>query len=211
MIVSIHQPNYLPWLGFFSKMAKSDVFVIFDDVQLPRGGHSYETRAVIQGGTELNVPVESRGELLIKDTRLAPGNWRRKHMRSLELAYPKSPRLSQLDDIYKVDWELLLYFNLAFIRLLAGWLDIKTRIVLSSDLGVHAQGADKIIGIVKALGGDTYISGTGAGSRRYVHEQEFSAQGIRLLWHTYDGPNLSAIHSVFTGERFNGERVEVAS
>lgn len=196
--MAIHQPNYLPFGGFFSKLAMCDTFVIFDDVQLPQSGHFYETRAVIRGANgpiTLTVPVAHRGRALIKDTRLIPGRWQSKHFKSISLNYPRSDRLAQLAEIYAQEWKMLLDLNLVLIRLLCLWFNIHSRIVLSSELGVEATGTAKILGIIKALGGDTYISGTGAGSRRYVNEQVFSEQGIKLVWHTYSGPNVSAMDS----------------
>lgn len=202
-IVGIHQPNYLGHAGFFRKMALCDTFVIFDDAQLPRGGHYYETRAVIRGANgpiEMNIPVEHRGGELIKDTRLAPGRWKAKHFKSIALNYPKSERLTQLEEIYVREWKMLADFNVALIRLLATWLGIHSKIVLSSELGVHGSGAEKIIGIIKALGADTYISGMGTGSRRYVNEKVFSEEGITLAWHAYSGSNLSVIDSILLSD-----------
>lgn len=175
--------------------------MILDDVQLPRGGHCYETRAVIaskNGPVELNVPVERRGQALIRDTRLAGGRWREKHLKSILMNYPKARKMEQLGAIYHCDWNLLVEFNLLLISTLAKWLDIRAEIVRSSDLGVVAQGTEKIVGIVRALGGDTYISGSGTGSRRYVSEDAFRERGVKLIWHDYQGPNLSAVHSIFS-------------
>lgn len=197
--IAIHQPNYLPWMGYFDKMRKCDTFVVFDDVQLPMGGHSYETRCIIQGKNgpiTLNIPVEDRGHLQIRDTRLAPGRWRTKHLKSIALNYPESDLIDQLADIYNRDWKMLLDFNLTLIRLLADRLGIKSRIMLSSELGIRETGTNKILGIIKALGGDTYISGTGNGSRRYVCDCVFGAHGVRVIWHQYSGPNISVIDSL---------------
>ncbi len=206
MRVAIHQPNFLPWMGYFDKMAKADTFVIFDDVQLPMSGHCYETRARIQGSNgpiELNIPVEHRGKTMIKDTRLVPGRWQNKHFKSIALNYPKAHGLDNLAEIYAQDWKFLLDFDLELIRLLAGWLGIQTQIVLSSELGVPGSGTEKILGIIKALGGDTYISGTGAGSRRYVSEEVFSSSGVNLLWQSYSGPNFSAVDSLWGSRHLN--------
>lgn len=197
--IAIHQPNYLPWLGYFDKMAKSDIFVIFDDVQLPMGGHSYETRTIISSGNgplTLNIPVENRGRHPIKDTKLAAGRWRDKHLKSLALSYGKSSLFHLLAEIYRRDWKMLLDFNLELICLVADWLEVAPEIILSSSLKVPGIGTEKILGIIKALGGDTYVSGTGNGSRRYVNEETFAANNIKLVWHSYSGPNLSAIDSL---------------
>lgn len=203
--IAIHQPNYLPWLGYFDKMAKSDIFVIFDDVQLPMGGHSYETRTVINsnnGPLTLNIPVENRGHHLIKDTKLAAGRWRDKHLKGLALSYGKSFLFWELVQVYRSNHKMLLDFNLELICLMVGWLNLAPQIVLSSSLKVSGIGTEKILGIIKSLGGDTYISGTGNGSRRYVNEETFAANNIKLVWHSYSGPNLSAIDSILKDDKW---------
>ncbi len=196
MTIAIHQPNYLPWRGYFDKMAQADTFVVFDDVQLPMSGHAYETRAVVRGSggpVTLTVPVENRGRALIKDTKVVDGRWRGKHFKTLAMNYGRGERLDQLASIYSREWRWLLDFNLALIRVIVGWLGIKTTIVLSSALGVQGTGTEKIIGTVEALGGDRYISGSGAGSRRYVDADLFEQRGVEVVWHDYAGPNISAI------------------
>src|SRR5215216_4803864 len=95
MIVSIHQPNFLPWLGYFDKLLKSDVFVLFDDVQFPRG-KTYANRVLIKtinGEAWITVPVADRGELqLIKDVSIAANPvWKRKLIKTLEVNYAKAP------------------------------------------------------------------------------------------------------------------------
>lgn len=199
MTIGIHQPNYLPYEGYFEKMRRCDTFVVFDDVQLPMSGHFYETRAIINGVNgpiTLTIPVENRGHHLIRDTRLADGRWRAKHLKSIVLNYPQSPILDFLADIYNRDWKLLLDFNLTLIHLLADQLGIKAKIMLSSELGIEETGTNKILGIIEALGGDTYISGTGNGSRRYVDATNFLSHGVQVIWHEYSGPNVSVIDSL---------------
>lgn len=194
MKASIHQPNYLPWYGLFDKIARSDVFIVLDDVQLPMGGHHYETRATLPKDIVLNIPVLGRNERqLIKDVQLAEGRWREKHSRCIELNYRKVPELAA---IYAEYWTKLSDFTVTLIRWMAKQLGITSKIVLSSDLNVEGQGTDKILNLIRTVGTDTYISGTGAGSRRYVSEQRFASEGIALEWHQWDGPNISALDTI---------------
>ncbi len=196
-VASLHQPNYLPWRGLFAKISASDVFVIFDDVQLPTGGHQYETRAMV-GPVQLNIPVHDRGAgHLIKDVRLAEGPWRRKHLASIRMHCPRW--YDVLAPFYAADWMFLANFNWALISEIAEHLGIQTQIVRSSTLGVPGQGTEKILGILKAVGATEYISGTGAGSLRYVDEETFARAGIKLRWHTYQGPNVSVICEIPPG------------
>ena len=84
-IVSIHQPNYLPWLGYFRKVAVSDIFIFFDNVQMP-GGKSFVSRNRIKtknGLQWLSVPVYGKGKLPISSVLLADNKWKRKHLKTL--------------------------------------------------------------------------------------------------------------------------------
>src|SRR5262245_30980573 len=95
MIVAIHQPNFLPWLGYFSKLLHCDTFVLFDDVQFPRG-KTFVNRVQIktpQGPNWITVPIADKSDLaLIKDSRIAPDpSWKRKVLRTLEVSYAKAP------------------------------------------------------------------------------------------------------------------------
>ena len=68
MITSIHQPNYLPWLGFFSKIKQSDLFVLFDDVQFPRGkkhfGHRNKIKTNFNASKWLTVPIKNKSDMV---------------------------------------------------------------------------------------------------------------------------------------------------
>src|SRR6266849_1228190 len=95
MIVAIHQPNFLPWLGYFNKLLRSDVFVLFDDVQFPRA-KTVVNRVLIktpQGPNWITVPVTNRGDLTsIREIRIAPDPaWKRKLLRTIELSYANAP------------------------------------------------------------------------------------------------------------------------
>lgn len=194
--VAIHQPNYLPWLGYFDKVAQADTFVIFDDIQLPSGAHHYETRATIKGARailELNIPIRGRNQdLLIKDAVFADSTWIRKHLRSIEVAYEKTQYFNnyfpQLEEIYLSGCTGLAGFNTMLIKLIASFMGIKTEIVRSSELGIKTQGEQKILDIIKKLGGDRYISGAGAGSKRYIVPEHFKEAGIELVWQDFKHP-----------------------
>jgi hypothetical protein len=221
MIVAIHQPNYLPWLGYFYKMAESDVFVIFDDVQLARG-KSYVTRNLVKTSGRvqwLTVPVRDKGELnLIKDVIISQdGKWQNKHWKTLQGAYARAPYFNKYEagfrEIYGQIWESLCSLNIALIKAIKDMLGIKAQLVLSSELNVQAIGAEKILGILKSLEADTYITGEGKGSQRYIEEAEFKQNNIKLVYHQFRHPvyhqlwgdfipNLSIIDLLFNeGEK----------
>lgn len=221
MIAAIHQPNHLPWLGYFNKMARSDVFVLFDDVQLVRG-KSFVTRNSVKtanGVQWLTVPVKEKGELvLIKDALIAQdGKWPKKHWRTIQLSYKKAPYFDRYEakfsQIYEASWEKVSELNVSLIKLIKELLGIKTTLVLSSEINIEAKGTEKIISIVRELKADQYLTGEGEGSKRYVTEEEFKKNNIELIYQHFEHPvyhqlwgdfvpNLSVIDLLFNeGEK----------
>lgn len=198
MKVAIHQPNFLPWIGYFHKMANCDVFVLFDDVQLPVG-KSYVVRNLIKtndGSAWLTVPVGEKGEAkLIKDAQIInSNNWRRKHLQTIKFAYQKSPfykdYIGGIEDIYSKEWTNICDLNVAFIKLIKEFLGIKAKIILSSEISKNklGNGKEKIFSILKELKADTYFSGRGSGSMRYIIPEDFKENKINLIFQDFVHP-----------------------
>lgn len=207
MIVAIHQPNYIPWLGFFHKMASSDVFVLFDDAQLPRG-KSFCSRTKIKtdkGEIWLTVPIKGKGELKeIKEIKIVlENNWQRKHWKSINMAYSKSSCFNKYEEhfqnIYNKNWKSLLELNFGLITLIKFIMGIKTKLVLSSDITncLHKSGLEKILGIVKSLNGDTYLTGKGKGTQRYINKDDFERNGIKLRYQNFQHPIYTQLYGEF--------------
>jgi hypothetical protein len=208
MIVAIHQPNFLPWLGYFNKLLRSDVFVLFDDVQFPRG-KSFANRVEIktpQGPNWLTVPVTGKSELgLIKDARIAlDPSWKRKVLRTLEVNYAKAPYtrdyLPGLKEIINAATDKLCPLNCALLTWCVQQLGGRTKLVYSSallDNQPATEGIEKIHSVLKATHATVYLSGEGAGSRRYIDEERFKQQGIQLQWQAFRHPNYPQVHGKF--------------
>lgn len=189
MIVAAHQPNYLPWLGYFAKIASADVFVFLDDVQLPQG-RSYVYRTKIHspsGGTWLSVPIQREGRPLIAEVRFADGDWRRRHQSTLRHTYRRAqffePVMGLVDEIFDFETDSLSQFNMRAVTKLATFLGLSCRFERSSAFGVGTSGDDRIIDLVGAVGGSVYLSG--AGGQNYQHEEKFDAAGIELRVREY--------------------------
>jgi len=208
MIVAIHQPNFLPWLCYFNKLLRSDLFVLFDDVQFPRG-KTFVNRVQIktqQGLNWITVPVADRGDLaLIKDTAIASnGSWKRKLLRTLEVNYAKAPYLKRylpaLKEIIEAATDKLCPLNCALLAWSVQELGGRTQFVYSSDLCKNQpllNGKEKIEYLLKATGATVYISGSGAGSRRYLEEEWFRNEGIQLQWQQFCHPQYPQLHGEF--------------
>lgn len=193
--IAIHQPNYIPWIGYFDKIAKSDIFVLFDDVQLPRG-KSYVTRNRIlapNGPIWLTVPVKKKSKLLnINEVEIAEEIWNKKHWRSIEVSYCKSPFFNELKnafkEIYIKNWMNLCELNVELIKKVMEILEIDTELVFSSEVPAEADKNERIIEVIKYFNGDKYISGKGAGSQRYINEGDFKKENIKLIFNEFKHP-----------------------
>lgn len=191
MIVACHQPNFLPWLGFFAKMARADVFVLLDDVQFTQGHnrHNWTSRVRIgtsQGPRWLSMPVRRTGlgpqRILDLATDPTDARWLTKMLASLEAAYRKAPHYTRtllpLMAILEKHDGSICRTNLLLIEAIAGMLALTTRRVVSSALGIAGSGVERLIDATRALGGATYLSGDGADD--YQTGDAFRAAGITL-------------------------------
>lgn len=184
MKVAIHQPNYLPWCGFFAKLTECDIFVILDDAPISNS-RTYVSRTKIrEGGGErwLTVPTIVRGTPPIRDIQFADERWREKHLASLRHTYSKAPHLHEilalLEPVYADPGCFLSAFNQKLLTIIAEYLGVQRKIILSSSLNVCATGDDRLIEIVRIVGGTSYVSGKGG--QNYQDPKKFAAEGIDL-------------------------------
>lgn len=203
MKIAIHQPNYLPWLGFFYKMAKSDVFVFLDNVQYPR--RSFVNRVKIKtpkGEQWLTIPVKVKGKYYqkIRETEiLNEKNWQKEHIKALELNYRKAKYFDYLfPDLKKnieKDGQMLSIFNIELIKLLRDKLEIKAELKIASDYNISGKSTDLLINLCKEFKGDTYLSGVGGSN--YQDEEKFKATGIKLEYSNFSHPVYSQMWGDF--------------
>lgn len=190
MTLAVHQPNFLPWVGFFSKMAASDVFVILDTVQFPRGknvGNRAKVRGA-NGDTELVVPVSvpkgNEGKVPYRKLELAEGKWRKKVLRTLEMNYKKAPFFEELFPFLKelIGEEDFCGMNIAFIREMRDRLGLSTGLFLLSEFeDVRDERQERILDLCSGLGADRYLSGLGA--KKYNQPELFEEKGVELAYH----------------------------
>ena len=193
MIVAIHQPNFLPWIGYFYKMYKSDIFVFLDNVQFSK--NSYQNRVKIktsQGAQWLTLPVFHKFGQLTKDVRINNNEkWKEKHLKTIELNYKKAPYFNQIYDLLvKVytnnKWELMTDFNIELITAICNFLDIKTKTIRASSLNTSGSATELLIDIVKKVGGDIYLSGKGG--MKYQNENRFKEENVTLIYTNFKHP-----------------------
>jgi hypothetical protein len=194
VILSAHQPQYLPYLGYFDKVARADVFVLLDQPQFEKEDWQNRNRIkAAQGPQWLTVPVLTKGQSTqsIKHVGINPReDWRRKHWMSLELNYKKAPfwepYAARLKGVYERPWDSLCELNLELYRLLAALLDVQTSVKIESGLDCPGTGTERLIQLCRSCGADTYLSG--AGGKGYMDEALFEQAGIRLLYQHYEHP-----------------------
>jgi len=192
-IVSIHQPNFIPWLGFFYKIKKSDIFVFLDNVQFSK--NSYQNRVKIkssQGAIWLTVPVMQSFGQLTQDVKINNKEpWREKHLKTIEMNYKRSkyfkPVYELLNQVYyKKEWDLLTELNIEFINKISQYLSIETKTIRSSSLNVDGKSTDLLINIIKELHCSTYFSGKGAVN--YQDENKYKENDITLVYTNFRHP-----------------------
>lgn len=191
MRVAIHQPQYLPWLGYFDKMDQVDSFVLLDDVQFKKNEWQNRNRIKTAAGWQwLTVPVLHHSSQRISDVKINPTvSWGRKHIQAVVSNYASAPFFDLhrpfFEDIYAREWDSLLELNLVTISYLVEALAIRTKLVLASSLPLPAgvEATDRLVAICQALEADTYLSG--AGGRGYLELTRFDEAGIRVHFQAF--------------------------
>lgn len=171
MIVSAHQPAYLPWLGYFHKIAISDIFVIMDDVQFEKNSFTNRNK-IISGNRELilTIPVNIKGhtDRTIAQTEVSDYFWRKKHYKSIEQAYRKSPHFETvfglLTPVLEHEYPYLIDYTNRLTNIFLEYLEIKTKILFASDLSITSQKLDYVIELTHKAGngegkGDIFVFG----------------------------------------------------
>jgi hypothetical protein len=195
MILSTHQPYFSPFPGFFYKAHLSDIFVILDSVQFPRGTTwiSRNRFKNDQGTLWLTVPVWKKGLGLqrIQDVRICHEfRWVAKHLESFKTAYAIAPYFADhmpfIESTYRARMEKLIELNLAIIRYLLRQLKIDTEVKLLSELGIQTTGNQLLIEICRDLGASTYVAQHAAA--KYLKTVPFEQQGIKLKFFKSPAP-----------------------
>lgn len=194
MIVGIHQPNFLPWLGYFYKMSICDTFVYLDSVPFSKGSYTNRVQIKSQSGPRwVTVPVLTSGRLGQNIVDLAiddHSDWRRKVLATLEGCYGGcqhfQPYFRQIKQLITSDTGNLCELNIELVEYFAGQLDIKAQQVRASKLSARGKATDLLIGLCKEIGADTYLSGSGGAD--YQDEQAFADADLKLVYTKYKHP-----------------------
>lgn len=203
MILTAHQPVYLPWLGLLHKIAIADVFVSFNQVQyLLRDWNNRNKIKTISGPIWLTVPVLKSGyrDKTISDIEINNDlQWRRKHWKTIYLNYKKAPYFDKyasfFEDVYNKEWKKLVDLNDYLLKNFLDFLNIKTRFLDASNFKFQGAKSDLVLDMCRQLRADCYIFG--ALGRDYADTEAFTKSGIKVLFQDYKHPVYEQLHGAF--------------
>jgi len=193
MIVSVHQPQYLPWLGYFDKIDKADVFVLLDNVQFKKNEWQNRNKIKTADGWQwLTVPVLYKFPQLINEVEINnKERWQHRQRQAIVSNYKKSAGWKLLEaffeDVFSSDWQTISQLNIHVVRGLVKILGIETPLFVASELGHFSADPDeRLIAITKHFNADTYLAGSGG--KDYMNLEKYDNNGIRVMFQEYQHP-----------------------
>lgn len=203
MILTAHQPVYLPWCGLFHKIALADLFCYFDIAQYQTKDFNNRNKIKTHSGEIwLSVPVESKNHLAksVGEIRIVQDGWQRKHFKSIQLAYQKAPYfrdyIGGLEELLVTrSFATLAALNFEMLRYLMQCLGIDTPIVKASDYAFQGSKSDLVLDMCLQLKAEVYIFG--AQGKDYADVEKFLAHGVRPVFQGYRHPVYRQLHGEF--------------
>jgi hypothetical protein len=203
LILTAHQPVYLPWIGLFHKIALADRFVSFNGVQYQSKDWNNRNRIKASKGPQwLSVPVRRKGylEKTIADIEINNTQpWGRKHWNALRHNYAKAPFFSRyadyFKDIYSRQWGKLVDLNEHMLRWFLSELNLDVSVESAGDFDFKGTKGDLVLDMCKQLDADVYIFG--AQGRDYADPQAFTDAGVKPVFQDYRHPQHPQLHGPF--------------
>lgn len=198
MIITIHQPEHLPYFGFLDKVNKSDIFVILDDVDFKKNNFQNRNQILTSSGAKwVGITIETKGlDNKFINARKVKGNWKESYNNKIVEAYRKYPFYDEgiaiIDKMLKVDSSLLMEFNIFYMKELFRLLEIKTNLIFSSELNITTTKTQRLSDICEKLNGTSYLAGQGAID--YLDEDIFK-NNIKILKHNFIHPKYEQLNS----------------
>ena len=199
MLVAIHQPNYLPWLGYLDRMAKADLFIVLDHVQFERRNYQNRTQILVEGEPRwLTVPVvqlSQKERIVDKRVDNSEGGsrlWGPNHFKTLRYAYRKAPYFERhaprLREILEARWDKLVDLNMAALEFLREAFEIRTPLRRSSEMNAQGARSELLLNLCREAGPDAAFLGGMGGSRGYLDRDAFARAGVGVQWQELDHP-----------------------
>ena len=203
MILTGHQPTYLPWLGLFNKISNSDCFILFDNVQyLPKEWMNRNKIKTPSGEIFLNVPVLKKSFLKKKIYEIKINNnldWKRKHLKSIKLNYAKAEfyndYIDYFEDVYSKDWNYLLDLNFYMLKIFLKILKIEVKLIKLSELNIQGKKSELILNLCSKLKAKKFIFGEQG--INYADIDSFKEKKIETIFQNYKHPSYRQLHGKF--------------
>jgi hypothetical protein len=203
VILTAHQPVYLPWLGLFHKIALADQFIAFDQVQYqPKDWNNRNRIKAPQGPIWLSVPVLRKGYLERNISDIEINNvepWARKHWRSMKLAYAKAPHFARyadfFEDTYARRWHTLVELNAYMLAWFLETLGIQVPVRSAGEWNFQGEKSALVLDMCRQVGASQYIFG--AQGRDYADVADFTEAGIKAHFQDYRHPEYPQLHGAF--------------
>jgi hypothetical protein len=192
--VVIHQPDYMPYAGFFHRLLQCDEFLLLDHVQYSRHGwHNRDKIKTPEGVKWITVPVQLKGKGLqsINDVALNDAlPWRAEHLQQLRRCYGEAPGFDEVyprvEELYRYDGSSMVELNARILQWLMAALGLRVPVRLTSSLAPEGRANEMLVDLLRKVGATTYLSGVGA--RDYFDPAPFDAAGIEVVWQRFEHP-----------------------
>lgn len=200
-IVVIHQPDFIPYLGFFHRLLDTNLFIILDDVQfLRRGWHHRDIIKTKDGQKWITLGIKKTSQdTKINEIYLNDTEWKKQHLSIIEQNYKKASYFKEIfpfiENLYKQDYEKMIDINLASIKILLELFDINIDIHFSSSYKIDTKSNQLLSDLLKKVGATHYLSGIGA--RDYFNPIPFEKANIKVIWQEFKHPIYPQLHGEF--------------
>jgi hypothetical protein len=201
MRVTIHQPQFLPWLGYLDKIDYADMFIVLDSVQFKKNEWQNRNRIRTATGWQwLTIPVLQHFGQRIDDVLINPtAGWRVQHLRALDMHYVRAPYrdryVPELRELYERPWTKLSELNEAVIQWLLKAYGITTPFQCASAWTTREEPTDRLVDLCRATGATHYLAGPGADC--YMDKSRFEASGVRLETQAFQHPVYRQVYEPF--------------
>lgn len=192
MIVAIHQPHYLPWLGYMDKLDRVEAFCVLDTVQFVRREFQNRNRIrTADGSMWLTVPVKGSYQAPISEIDIDnEADWGRKHLQALRLNYNRAPHFAEHEaffaETYARRWDKLIELCLHVLSYLKKAFGISTPVHLASEFPTRDEPTARLVDLCRALGAETYLAGEGG--KNYMDMKMFEDAQIALEFQSFTHP-----------------------
>jgi len=202
MTVTIHQPYYLPYLGYFHKILNSDIFVILDDAQFEKGNFYNRNKINSNNGPILlTIPVSVKNhDDPINSVTIPSHKWQIKHFKTITQSYKKAPFFSDheqfLEDVYiNNSWNSFSELTFFMMQYFLEYLEVEIPIFKSSKMQIASVKTQRLLDISLKVKADTYLSGPSG--RKYLDTKLFEAANVKIIYQEFIHPEYNQIHPDF--------------